>query len=285
MGMRLSVWPFVLALARVVSSHWALDEWFRRVSHSLSRLGKPRFLVGALIHLFISLYKIQGFKDLCCYKSLNHFFTREPVGKVCIGEECVVSPVEGFVVSYGRVRDGFLVQAKGVGYTLESLVVDRGLAKRFFGGSYVVIYLSPGDCHRIYFPVSGFVTMLIHIPGQHLPVSLGLLRSFPGVFTRNERLVTVVSSGEVGDVAIVKIGAMAVGGIRVVYDSFEPSKVLSRREYDPPIRVFRGDELGCFELGSTVVLLFQAGRVCVCGRGKVWRVKIGEPIALANRKK
>ncbi|RLG70986.1 MAG: hypothetical protein DRO11_05290, partial [Methanobacteriota archaeon] len=98
-----------MLLAKLVSSHWVLHRWFGEVSRFVSRLEKPRFLVDFLIHLFSTLYHIQAFRDPHCYKSLNHFFTRRPVEKLSPREGCVASPVEGFVVSYGRVENGCLL--------------------------------------------------------------------------------------------------------------------------------------------------------------------------------
>lgn len=210
------------------------------------------------------------------YGSLNRFFTRklrEGVRRWPREESVLASPVDGTTGQLGQVQDGWGVQAKGRRYSVAALLDAPREAERFEGGAFLTLYLSPRDYHRIHAPLSGAIHAARYVPGALLPVNLPAVSHVPDLFPRNERLVCYVD-GAYGRAAIVAVGAFNVGRISAAFDPLwnapgdEPSWVTNRRgaepltrRYAPPVRIQQGDEIMTFHLGSTVVLLFEPGRV------------------------
>ncbi|SFS67028.1 archaetidylserine decarboxylase [Marininema halotolerans] len=206
---------------------------------------------------------------VAAYPTLLDFFVRglkEGARPINSDPQMITSPVDGTVSQSGPIKEGMLLQAKGVTYSLEALLGgDASLSARFLGGEFLTLYLSPRDYHRIHAPVSGQVTEFTYIPGSLFPVNeLGVQRVH-GLFARNERLITLLET-PCGEVAVIKVGATNVGSIRVtyepeVYTNHPKKKKVERRTYKKPVWIDKGEELGRFEFGSTVILLFQADRV------------------------
>jgi phosphatidylserine decarboxylase len=175
------------------------------------------------------------------------------------------------------------VQAKGIDYTAAALLGDAALARALEGGAWATIYLSPRDYHRIHFPLGGRILGWRYVPGRLWPVNAASVRTVPGLFAVNERLVTVLDT-PLGRCAVVAVGATVVGRVRAYYDPTVPHTNARRaavraRDYEAPLPVEKGQELGAFEMGSTVILLFERGRVRLAPRlvpGA--RVRVGEPI-------
>jgi len=199
------------------------------------------------------------------YPTLNAFFTRrlrEGVRPLCMDADALVSPVDGQISQLGPIpEDGMLHQVKGSTYSLAALLGDAQAAQRFRDGSYTTIYLSPRDYHRIHSPVGGHVVGMRHLPGRLLPVNNFAVRHFPELFIGNERLISWLEMASGRRVAVVKVGATCVGRISVSYDPHVTNQVAwqrpTERTYDPAIEIGRGDELGIFNLGSTVVVLIE----------------------------
>jgi phosphatidylserine decarboxylase len=222
------------------------------------------------------------------YRSFGEFFARPlksaALRPIAPGEQVVVSPVDALVSEVGAADAGKLVQAKGIDYTVEALVADADLAKRFDGGPWATLYLAPKDYHRIHFPLAGAVVGYRYVPGVLWPVNPAAVAGVPGLFTANERLVTLLES-PVGLVAIVAVGATIVGRVRAFYDPTIPVTNRPRarpihRDYREPIPVKKAQELGAFEMGSTVILLFERGRIAFHPRvQKGARLRVGERIA------
>jgi phosphatidylserine decarboxylase len=224
--------------------------------------------------------------DLEVYRTFGEFFARPlrpGLRPIADGETVAVSPVDGAVSEVGVAAGGKLVQAKGISYTTAALLADAALAARFEGGAYVTIYLSPRDYHRIHFPLGGAITGYRYVPGRLWPVNPASVRGVPGLFTVNERLVTAIQT-PLGACAVVAVGATIVGRIRAFYDPTIPVSNLPRarpvaRDYPSPIPVEKGQELGAFEMGSTVILLLEPGRAVLrpdLVEGA--RVRVGEAI-------
>lgn len=198
------------------------------------------------------------------YTSLNGFFTRrlqQGARPVASNEPTVlVSPVDGRVGAFGKITDDTLIQAKGRNYRLVDLV-DSGLeAGKFREGYFVTLYLSPRDYHRIHSPTTGQVDKVSYIPGHLFPVNLFAVENVDELFAVNERLITYVNTEAAGRVAVIKVGATCVGRIGLAFDDFCTNQRLRRREefeLDEPLEVAHGDELGVFNLGSTVILLMS----------------------------
>lgn len=198
------------------------------------------------------------------YPSLNAFFTRklrEGARAVSTREpESVVSPVDGVLGQHGRIVDNTLIQAKGREYRLVDLV-DSGRQRHVFdGGHYATLYLSPRDYHRIHSPTSGEVSHVSYIPGHLFPVNPFAVRNIDEVFAVNERLISYIENPKMGRVGVVKVGATCVGRIGVSFHDIETNHQFRRRrelELAEPVPIGHGDELGIFNLGSTVILLIE----------------------------
>lgn len=222
----------------------------------------PKPILKVWIGLFRAAYKID-FREVAArdYHNFNEFFTRE------LRPECrpiephpasVACPVDGVVGCFGTIDEGTLFQAKGIPYSLKNLVVDDPYVEIFQKGSYITLYLSPRHYHRIHAPISGAIEELFYIPGHLFPVNSFAIENIPGIFTLNERLLTLLSHPTGGKVGVVKVGATVVGKIKVVYDTVESntSKKTISKQYEN-LSIQKGAELGRFELGSTVILLFS----------------------------
>lgn len=199
------------------------------------------------------------------FPTFAEFFTRSlkpGVRPVDLGERVVVSPVDGAVSQVGYADEGRCLQAKGITYTVEELLGDAEAAKPFHGGAWTTIYLSPRDYHRIHSPLGGTITGYAYIPGEFWPVNPASVKNKQSLFCVNERLVTYLDT-VAGKVAVVKVGATCVSRIKAAYDDVlthagQPGKV---HAYEQGIPVAKGAELGRFEMGSTVILCFEPGRV------------------------
>jgi len=201
------------------------------------------------------------------FRTFNDFFTRKlKEGSRAIDKEpgAVISPVDSRIDSFGTINDNTLLQAKGVPYSLEDLLLD-GNAEDFRNGSYITLYLSPADYHRIHSPVSGKISGFTHIPGRLFTVQEYMVKGLGDLFTRNERITTYIETG-CGDIAVCKIGAMNVGRISLAYSdtvsnrTFRSRKQVTYQQNEMP-GISAGDELAVFNLGSTIILLFQPGIV------------------------
>ena len=207
--------------------------------------------------------------ELGAYASFGDFFARKlrpGVRPIDTNAAAVIAPCDGAIAALGIAHDGELIQAKGLSYQLEDLVVDRERGARLVGGPYATIYLSPRDYHRVHAPVDARVVGYDYVPGELWPVNPKVAARVDRLLVRNERVVIWLES-RVGLVAVVMVGAVGVGNIRLAHapDSIalRGSHELHRIELDEPVR--RGDELGMFRLGSTVVLVFEPGRVELAG--------------------
>lgn len=198
------------------------------------------------------------------YASLNAFFTRhlrDGARRVETDDPAAaVSPVDGVLSNFGPIVDETLIQAKGRDYRLLDLV-DSGAQRRTFeGGHYATIYLSPRDYHRIHSPTSGKVERLSYIPGHLFPVNPFAARNIDELFAVNERLISYLENPKMGRVGVVKVGATCVGRIGVTFHQLQTNLRFRRRqeiELAEPVEVAHGDELGLFNLGSTVILLIE----------------------------
>ena len=198
------------------------------------------------------------------YGSLNEFFTRElrpgvrPVEASFAGD--VVSPADGRLDQFGPIRESTLVQAKGRTYRLVDLLDSGRDAVRFEGGSYATIYLSPRDYHRVHSPADGAVSHIGYVPGHLWPVNPFAVDHIDHLFAVNERLTTYLTNPELGHVAVVMVGATCVGRMSLAFHDCRTNGSFRRRadiEVPAPVHLGHGDELGMFNLGSTVIVLIS----------------------------
>jgi len=262
-----------------------------RAAGALTRWRAPAPVRLAAMRAFARRYGIDLSEcpDLDVYRTFGEFFARPlrpGLRPVAPGETVVVSPVDAVVSETGVAAGGRLVQAKGIDYTVAALLGDDDVARALEGGAYATLYLSPKDYHRIHFPLGGKVTGWRYLPGRLWPVNPASVRTVPGLFAVNERLVTILDT-PLGRCAVVAVGATVVGRVQAYYDpavprTNAPGGAPRRRDYETPLPVEKGEELGAFEMGSTVILLFEAGRVRLDPRlvpGA--RVRVGEAIGVS----
>ena len=222
-------------------------------------------LSQAAIRWFIGRYGVNMAEaenpDPASYRSFNEFFTRslKADARPFANAEWLC-PVDGTISQFGDLDGERLLQAKGHTYTAQALVGgDAALATYFAHGSFACLYLSPRDYHRIHMPCDARVTRMIHVPGELFSVNPVTARGVPGLFARNERVVCVFDGAQ-GPFVMVLVGATIVGSVEVSwYGRVTPPRSREPREWcyrQRPIRMRRGDEMGRFQLGSTVIMLF-----------------------------
>jgi phosphatidylserine decarboxylase len=260
---------------RVARSAWRMTP--QRALSQMIGWGATRALPSAvrvpLLRSFARQYGIdvdEAEKPIEAYDGLQEFFTRRlraGARPIAADPDLVVSPADGTVVEAGTIRPGMLLDAKDACFSLTELVADAAVARRLDGGSFCVTYLSPRDYHRVHTPVEGQVVAWHYVPGRLFPVNARSVLREPQLFSRNERLVTIME-GPAGLTAVVMVAAVGVGHITASYDPqvathderFSSSEPQHKR-YSTPIPLARGQELGIFNLGSTTVIVFEPKRV------------------------
>jgi phosphatidylserine decarboxylase len=222
-------------------------------------------VTSSVIRSFVAHYGVNmqeaANPDLNSYTSFNDFFTRAlQDGVRPLADAKFISPVDGAISQFGNIERDSIFQAKGHSYTTTALVGgDAELAAQFADGSFATLYLSPKDYHRIHMPCAGRLRRMIHVPGDLFSVNPTTARGVPGLFARNERLVCVFDS-EFGQFVLTLVGATIVGSMATVWHGMvnppRPGSVREWRYDDQQITLQKGEEMGRFLLGSTVVMLF-----------------------------
>lgn len=205
--------------------------------------------------------------DIRAYEHFNAFFTRalKPGARPLAQEPgALLCPADGVISQIGQVENGRIFQAKGQDFGLgELLGGDKELTQALEDGAFATIYLSPRDYHRIHMPLGGRLTRMLHVPGRLFSVAPHNVRAVPRLFARNERVVTAWDT-EAGTVAQVLVGAIFVASIETVWagEVTPPAgKRIVRTVYDDGLRLNAGEEMGRFNMGSTVICVFPKGAV------------------------
>jgi phosphatidylserine decarboxylase len=262
--------PEKLIASLFVAMQYLLPHHFLSgLMYQLTRAESPAFK-NTLIRQFIKLYGVNMNEalepDPRRYRSFNEFFTRALLPEarpVDLDENAVVCPADGVLSQAGDIEDGSIFQAKGHDYALiELLGGNMAWSQRFEQGSFATIYLSPKDYHRVHMPLTGELKKMIHVPGRLFSVNDTTTRRVPNLFTRNERVVCLFETG-LGPMALVLVGAIFVASIETIWaGTITPvSRQVHRWDYPPvhpeqPIQLEKGEEMGRFNMGSTVILLF-----------------------------
>ena len=224
-------------------------------------------MTTGLIRWFVDKYGVNMDEavnpDIESYTSFNEFFTR-PLreGVRPLADADFICPVDGAISQFGEVEDHQIFQAKGHKFTTTQLVGgDASLAAHFQHGSFANLYLSPKDYHRLHMPCDGRLTRMIYVPGALFSVNPTTARGIPGLFARNERVVCVFESAEHGPFVMTLVGATIVGSMATVWHGVvnppRANKVCEWRYDEENIVLKKGDEMGRFLLGSTIVMLFK----------------------------
>ena len=264
--------------------------------HGLSRViaklaeSKRPWLKNKLISAAIKAFDINmaeaATEDLDAYENFNAFFTRElkaGVRPIDTSRTSLISPADGAISQAGQISKNRILQAKGIDYSVSRLVGNSTQALTYENGSFATIYLSPKDYHRVHMPISGKLLSSRYIPGELFSVNDQTAQAMPGLFARNERLVCEFESAEFGRFSLIFVGAMLVAGIETIWSGFEkpgPGAVRETDYSEDAFRFAKGDEIGRFKFGSTVILLFPQQSIEWSDNIKPSAtVKMGEKIA------
>ncbi|MEO1079936.1 MAG: archaetidylserine decarboxylase [Pseudomonadota bacterium] len=253
-----------LLLQRLVPQH-ALS----RLVGQLARARGPLWLKDAVIRRFVAHYGVDLDEaerpSAEAYGSFNEFFTRPlkyGARPLCVSG--IACPADGAISECGAIDGDYLLQAKGRRYSLAALLADdEARVAQFRGGQFLTVYLSPRDYHRVHMPLDGQLENSAYVPGHLFSVNGTTAAGIDDLFARNERHVSYFATPR-GPMAMVLVGAMIVAGIETVWAGQvapRPRRVerLDHRAAPEPVLLNRGDEMGRFFLGSTVILLFPPG--------------------------
>jgi len=250
----------------------------------------PKHILSALLHRFMRI-KHPGIKNnqielflkafpvnmdeaekqhASNYEDFNHFFTRTlkpDVRQLEAQDDRVLSPVDGQISEGGGIEDEQLFQAKGQNYTLTELLGgDASLTELFRNGTFLTIYLSPKDYHRIHMPINGTLKQMVHVPGDLFSVNTSSVKTIPRLFARNERVINIFDTAS-GYMALIQVGAIFVSSIETVWHGVvtPPRKRFiqhwSYNNNEGDISLKQCEEMGRFNMGSTVILLFAKDKI------------------------
>ncbi|MFY9178349.1 MAG: archaetidylserine decarboxylase [Venatoribacter sp.] len=253
-----------IAFQYLVPQHW-LSRLVGAIAASEVKWIKNTFINYFIPRFGINMAEAQR-KSADEFRSFNDFFTRElETDARTIADAAICSPADGAISQLGPIKDGRIFQAKGQSYTaLELLGGSSELANEFADGEFATIYLSPKDYHRVHMPITGTLRDMIYVPGDLFSVNQTTAENVPRLFSRNERLVAIFDT-ERGPMAMVLVGAMIVAAIETVWAGritpFERKRKVTHYQNLQPITLQKGEEMGRFLLGSTVVLCFAKNQI------------------------
>ncbi len=269
--------------------HLLPQHLLSRGMHAVARV-RARPVKNLLIRAFLKAYAVNlaeaEHTDPRAYESFNAFFTRalQPgARRVDPDPGAVACPVDGTVSQAGRLQQDLLLQAKGLLYSAGELLNDEVMAREFQGGDFATLYLAPYNYHRIHMPLAGTLRSARYVPGDLFSVNATTAAGVPGLFARNERIALVFDTA-IGPLGVVLVGALFVGSMSLAWagevTADRPARPRMMPVGDPPVALDKGAELGRFNMGSTVILLFPAGRVAFTERLlPAASVRMGERIA------
>jgi phosphatidylserine decarboxylase len=234
------------------------------------------FVTQWAIKLFAKAYKVNMNEaqksELTAYSTFNDFFIRtlkDGARPIVEAEHQLAQPADGAVSQLGPIDNDLIFQAKGHNYTVEALLAGQyQLADKFRGGDFITTYLSPSDYHRVHMPCDGLLTEMIYVPGDLFSVNPLTAANVPNLFARNERLICVFDT-PFGTMVQILVGATIVGSIDTVWSGcVNPQRegVIKRWTYpaqgeEGAIFLQKGEEMGLFKLGSTVINLFEPNKI------------------------
>jgi phosphatidylserine decarboxylase len=249
-------------LPQYVLPQHGLSKLMSYLTHSENKAFKNLFITQIIKHYGVNMAEAQE-QNLDAFKSFNHFFTRElkpEVRPLTTEKNAIACPADGTVSQAGAISGGDIFQAKGMSFnTVDLLGGDPERAKPFEDGLFTTIYLSPKDYHRLHMPLTGTLKEMVHIPGRLFSVNTSTTRSVPGLFARNERVAAIFDT-EAGPMALVLVGAIFVSSIETVWHGVvTPPTAPSVQSWyysHKPITLQKGEEMGRFNMGSTIIVLF-----------------------------
>lgn len=233
------------------------------------------WLKNILIKIFISKYPVNlqeaTITNPFAYQTFNHFFTRTIQPKlrpIVPGTNTIASPVDGTIWEIAKTHKQQLISAKKQTFTISELLGPKIEHSLFQNGAYINIYLSPTDYHRVHMPITGTLLQMNYIPGKLFSVNNHTANYFPNLFANNERVVTIFLT-EFGPMAVILVGAMIVGSIETVWagtvnqgHNNQAITTTYSTNTTQAIQLIKGQELGLFKFGSTVIILFANNNIC-----------------------
>lgn len=247
-----------------------------------------------IIKLFIKAYNINMQEaekpEAESYPTFNDFFTRplkEGIRPIVENSNTLVLPADGAISQLGNIEQNSILQAKNHNYTLEALLAcDKQMVAAFQNGTFITTYLSPSDYHRVHMPCDGILREMLYVPGSLFSVNPLTAENIPNLFARNERVICLFET-PFGLMAQILVGATIVGSIETVWHGVvTPPRtgILQRWEYPTAgknaIKLAKGDEMGRFKLGSTVINLFAENSVILSDQLQSKTLtKMGEKLA------
>jgi len=272
-------------LPQYILPHHFLSKVMSKFTHSECKVWK-NLMINQIIKIYGVNMSEAKEQDINNFASFNHFFTRElqedarPITSV---ENAIACPADGAVSQAGLIEQGEIFQAKGKSFSAFDLLGgDTERAKPFENGTFTTIYLSPKDYHRLHMPLKGTLTEMIHIPGRLFSVNGATANSVPGLFARNERVACIFDT-ELGPMALILVGAIFVSSVETTWHGVvTPPSTESVRSWqyqeDAPT-IDKGEEMGRFNMGSTIIVLFGKDKMKWKADFKAGKeVKLGEMI-------
>jgi phosphatidylserine decarboxylase len=234
----------------------------------LTRAPVPSVMHQAAMRFFAKQFKVnldEAEHDVSHFKTFGDFFTRtlKPgMRTIDADEKSIISPVDAHVSQAGTIVSGECIQAKGITFPVDKLLGDTRRALDFENGTFMTLYLSPRDYHRFHCPIDATITGYHYLPGEFWPVNAASVRTQDALFAVNERLVVHLDT-KAGKVAYIAVGATCVSRIKAAFDDIVTHTGGARKDhtYQSPIHLKKGAEIGMFEMGSTVIMLFQKDKV------------------------
>ena len=274
-------------LPQYILPHHFLSKIMSFFTHSECKTWK-NLMISQIIKIYgVNMAEAKE-QDINNFTSFNHFFTRElktdarPLTTIANAIAC---PADGAVSQAGKIKQGEIFQAKGKSFSATDLLGgDAQRAAPFNDGDFTTIYLSPKDYHRLHMPIKGTLVEMVHIPGRLFSVNGATANSVPGLFARNERVACLFET-ELGPMALILVGAIFVSSVETTWHgvvtppSIENVRTWQYQDNAPVIN--KGEEMGRFNMGSTIIVLFGKDKIewdADFTAGK--KVKLGEQIGL-----
>ncbi len=272
-------------LPQYVLPHHALSALMSKLTHCENKTFKNLFIKQIIKHYGVNMDEALE-PDINAYPSFNDFFTRElrpGIRPLSSETNAIACPADGAVSQAGDITGGQIFQAKGKSFTATDLLGgDAARAEPFNNGVFTTIYLSPKDYHRLHMPLTGTLREMVHIPGRLFSVNAATTRSVPGLFARNERVAAIFDT-DAGPMALVLVGAIFVSSVETVWHGVVmPPSIASVQSWQygddaPTLKI--GEEMGRFNMGSTIIVLFGKDKAAWDAGFKAEKtVKLGELI-------
>jgi phosphatidylserine decarboxylase len=254
-------------LPQYILPHHALSRMMRVLSRSKNKVWKNLFIKQIIRHYHVNMEEATE-QNIEAYSCFNDFFIRalkSGIRPIAAAENAIACPADGAVSQAGDISGGKIFQAKGKTFNCTDLLGgSEERAKPFENGNYSTIYLAPKDYHRLHMPLTGKLIEMVHIPGRLFSVNAATAKSVPGLFARNERVACIFDT-PAGPMALVLVGAIFVCSIETVWHGEvtpPTSKTTQSWQYQDNAPVLqKGEEMGRFNMGSTIIVLFGKDKI------------------------